>query len=131
MKVPLEISYRDIQKTEEIEDLIHEKCAKLEQVCDCISSCRVAIEKPQEHQRTGNPYQVRLDITVPPGHELVVKREVGKGEMHEELTSVIRKVFSTARHKLKKLTEKQRGEVKFHPVQEDKTVHMEKNMPRQ
>ena len=125
MKVLLENTYRNVQKTEDIEDLICEKCAKLEQVCDYISSCRVAIEKPQEHQRTGNPYRLRLDITVPPGHEMVVKREVGKGEMHEELTAVIRKVFRAARRKLKKLTEKQRGEVKTHPMQESQVVYIE------
>ena len=130
VKVPIEISYRDFQKTEEIEDLIYEKCAKLEQVCDYISSCRVAIERPQEHQQTGNPYRIRLDITVPPGHELVVKREVGRGEMHEKLTSVIRKVFSAARRKLKKLKEQQRGEVKSHPAQEGQTLYMEENISR-
>ena len=122
LRVPLEISYRNVQKTDDIEDLIYEKCAKLEQVCNYITSCRVAIEKPQEHQKSGNPYRVRLDITVPPGHELVVKREVGEGEMHEELTSVIRKVFNAARRKLKKLTEKQRGEVKSHPTREARAI---------
>jgi len=122
LRVPLEISYRNVQKTDDIEDLIYEKCAKLEQVCNYITSCRVAIEKPQEHQKSGNPYRVRLDITVPPGHELVVKREVGEGEMHEGLTSVIRKVFNAARRKLKKLIEKQRGEVKKHQTQEARAV---------
>ncbi|KPJ58235.1 MAG: hypothetical protein AMJ42_03620 [Deltaproteobacteria bacterium DG_8] len=121
MKVPLKISYRNVQKTEDIDELIREKCTKLEQICSYITSCRIAIERPQEHQQIGNPYRVRLDITVPPGHELVVKRGVSKGEMHEELAFVIRKVFNSARRQLRKLTEKQRGEIKSHITKEAQT----------
>jgi ribosome-associated translation inhibitor RaiA len=114
MKIPLEITYRNVQKDDSLETLIFEKSAKLEQVCGHIASCRIAIERPQRHQRSGSSYRVRLDITVPPSNELVVKREAGEGEMHEELSTVIRKVFGSARRKLRKYKEVQRGEIKIH-----------------
>lgn len=118
MKVPVEITYRNVQKNDAIEALIHEKCVKLEQVCNYIGSCRVAIEMPQKHQRTGSGYRVRLNISVPPGKELVIRRESGEGDMHEEMVSIIRKAFDAALRKLKKVKDKQQGEVKTHPEQE-------------
>lgn len=118
MNVPLRITYRGVEKTDAIEALIREKAAKLEQVCDHISSCRVALEMPQRHQKRGNPYRIRIDITVPPGHELVARRETTRGDIHEELSKVIRDTFDSARRQLKELVEKQRGEIKTHTEQE-------------
>ena len=118
MEVPLQLTFRDIEKTDELVDLVNDKVASLEKVCDYIISCHTAIEKPQEHQRMGNPYRVRVNVRVPPGHEIVVKREPGDGDMHDPLDAVIRDVFAAAQRQLKELVEKQRNEVKTHPDQE-------------
>ncbi|MFW5774698.1 MAG: HPF/RaiA family ribosome-associated protein [Chitinivibrionales bacterium] len=117
MVIPLEISYRGVEKIDSVDDLIREKAAKLERICDYITSCRVAVEKPQKYQRSGNPYRVRLDITVPPGHELAVVRPSGKGDMHSDLPAVIRAAFDAAERQLKELKGKQRHDVKTHPDQ--------------
>jgi cold shock CspA family protein len=118
----LEISYRDVQKIDAIENLIKEKTEKLEKLCNYITSCRVAVEKPQKHQRSGSSYRVRIDLTVPPGHELVVRREAGQGNVHEDLTTVIRDAFDAVQRQLKELVERQRGGIKTHPRQEVRAV---------
>ncbi|HEY7167803.1 MAG TPA: HPF/RaiA family ribosome-associated protein [Candidatus Binatia bacterium] len=118
MQVPLTMTFRKVRKTAAIEKLTRQQAAKLERVCSYITSCRIAIERPQEHQRTGNPFRVRLDVTVPPEHELVVTRDSTEGDLHEQLPTVIRDAFSAMRRQLMKLVEKQRGEVKTHPAQE-------------
>lgn len=117
MNVPAQISFRDISKTPALEELIHDQIEALERVCDHISSCRVAVEKPQEHQASGSAYRVRVDLTVPPGHEVVSRREPGDGEMHEQIETVIRDAFEGARRQLQKLTEKQQGKEKTHQTQ--------------
>ncbi len=122
MQLPLEISYRNVNKTEALESLIHEKTEKLEQVCDYMTSCRVAVEEIQKHQRSGNPFRVRVDITVPPGHEIVAKKEPGEEEMHKQLPTVIRDTFDAARRQLQELVERQREEVKSHPEQQVEAV---------
>jgi cold shock CspA family protein len=123
MQVPLELSFRNVQKTEAIETLIREKVAKLEQVCDHINSCRVAVEKPQSNQNSGNVYRVRLDITVPPGHEIVVTREpTFVNDAQRPLSSVIREAFTAARRQLKELVNRQRMEIKSHPQQETRAI---------
>ncbi len=118
MQVPLKITFRNVRKSPNLEALIAKKAAKLERVCGHIISCEVAVEKPQEHQRVGNPFRVRIDVTVPPEHELVVTREATEGELHERLPTVLRAAFDAMRRQLQKLAEKQRKDVKSHPDQE-------------
>lgn len=118
MQVPLEITYRDVEKTDALEALVHEKVAKLEQVCDHINSCRVAIEKRHDGPKSGSPYRVRIDLTVPPGHELAAVKNPGEGEQYAAIETVIRSAFEAARRQLVELTERQHDEVKSHPEQE-------------
>lgn len=118
MEVPLQVAYRDVAKTEALEQQIRDEAAKLEQVCDYMTSCRIAVEKPHEHQKQGNPYRVRLEMHVPPGHDLVVEHGAQDSEMHAPLHTVLKDAFSTARRRLKELVERQRGTVKHHPDQE-------------
>jgi len=117
MQIPPEITYRNVEKTEDIENLIAEKIAKLEQICGYIVSCRIAIERRHQHQQTGNPYRVRIGVTVPPGHELLVKRISTEAEREEPLPTVLRRAFDAMRRQLRELVERQRGEVKEHPEQ--------------
>jgi ribosome-associated translation inhibitor RaiA len=118
MQVPLQMSFRGVRKNTAIEDLIRNQAAKLERVCDHIIGCRIAIEKPQKHQKNGNPFRVRIDVTVPPEHELVVTREASEGDLHEQLPTVLRNAFGAVRRQLTKLVEKQHGDIKTHPAQE-------------
>jgi len=74
MQLPIEISYRGVEKTDEIDTLIRTKAERLDRFCDHISRCDVAVERPNHAQQSGNPFRVRVDLTVPPGHELVVEK---------------------------------------------------------
>jgi len=118
MRVPLEISFRSVEKTEFLEGLIREKSARLERICDYLTSCRVAVESPQKHQQSGQPFRVRIDVKVPPGHELVATRETTEGDIHNDLPAVLRDAFGAIERQLKKLVEQQRGQTKTHPEQE-------------
>lgn len=130
MKVPLEIAFKGIEHPDEAEALIREEADKLEKVCHYMISCRVAVEKRQQHQEVGNPYRVRIDMTVPPGHELVIRREPSKGDMHDPLNIVIKGAFAAAVRQLRKLVEQQRGDVKTHPQQQVMAV-VHKLFPRE
>lgn len=118
MYVPLELSFRDGTKDPEVEALIRQEAEKLERFNDHISSCRVAVEKPQENPRRGTGYRVRLDVTVPPGHEIVTSWEPGDGTPDHNLDNIVRDVFGMARRRLKRLNERQQGEEKTHPQQQ-------------
>ncbi|MEB3278017.1 MAG: HPF/RaiA family ribosome-associated protein [Lyngbya sp.] len=108
MKIQPEISYHNIDKNQAIDSLVREKIGKLEQFCNYMNSCRVVIEKTHDHPKSGSPYRVRLDITVPPGHELAVDRSPDQGVQYEPLETVIREAFDAARRQLVELVERQR-----------------------
>lgn len=114
MQLPVEISYRGVEKSAELEDLIRTKAARLDKFCDHISRCDVAIEKPNASQRDGNPFRVRVDVTIPPGHELVADEKPTEHEMHEPLTKIINDAFKTMERQVKELVERQRHDVKTH-----------------
>lgn len=115
MQVPLEIAFRDVSRTPEIDRLIEKKVARLEQVCNNLISCRIAIEQPQKHQQQGNPYRVRIEMHVPPKHELIAESKPGDNPMHEGLHAVITDTFDTAERRLRKQMDKLQGETKHHP----------------
>lgn len=118
MEIPLEVSFRGVERTHAIERLISEQAGKLEQVCDHIISVRVTVEKPQEHQRAGNPYRVRVIARVPPGHELVAARDPVERDLHDPLDKVIREAFHALGRQVKEINQRQKGFVKRHPAQE-------------
>ncbi|MDY6825420.1 MAG: HPF/RaiA family ribosome-associated protein [Thermodesulfobacteriota bacterium] len=118
MKVPLEVTFRGVEKTEKLEQLIADKAAKIERVCPHMVSCKVAVEAQQKHQQSGNPYYVRVVANVPPEHEIIVKREESRGNLHDTLPGTIRKAFESAERQARELTEQQRHHVKRHPEQE-------------
>ncbi len=107
MKIPPEITYRNVEKTNAIDTLVHEKIAKLEHVCNYINSCHIAIEKTHDRPRSGSPYRVRIDITVPPGHEIVAESNPGESNQYDPLDAVIRDAFNAARQQLIKLNQRQ------------------------
>ncbi len=118
MQIPLEISYRDVNKTPELDSLVREKIDKLEKICDYMTSGRVAIEKPQQNLKAGSPFRVRLEFRIPPQHQIIVKREPGEGDRNDPLEAVIRDAFEAARKQIRELVDKNRKEIKKHPEQE-------------
>jgi len=118
MQVPLELSFRNVHRTDELEELIRRKVTKLERLCDYIISCRVAVELLQKYPDTGNPYKVRIDVKVPPSHEIVAKQTASEGDMHDPLETIINKTFRAAERQLRELTDRQHGETKTHPRQQ-------------
>ena len=74
MEVPLEITFRDVAKNDDLDRLIRAKAAGLEKICEDIIGCRVAVESPHAHQQSGNPFRVRISLRVPPGRELYFHR---------------------------------------------------------
>jgi len=130
LEQPLEITFRDVERTPELEDLIHAEVDKLDKVHQNLIRCRVAVEKPQEHQESGNPYRVRLQVLAPKNPEIVVTRDPGDEDMHTPLESVIKDAFKAAQRQVKKLEAQQRHQVKSHPQQEVSAV-VEKLYPDQ
>ncbi|MEP6822732.1 MAG: HPF/RaiA family ribosome-associated protein, partial [Chthoniobacterales bacterium] len=81
-----------------------------EKFCDHINRCDVVIEQRNHAHKKGNPVRVRIDVTVPPGHELVADENQTDSDSHEPLTKAIHDAFKTMERQLRHLVDKQRGE---------------------
>ena len=99
MKLPLQITFRNMEPSEAVEARIREKAEKLDRFCDQIMSCRVVFEAHHQHQHQGNLFHVRIDITVP-DKEIVISREPGRHQAHEDAYVAIRDAFDAARRQL-------------------------------
>lgn len=108
MRLPPQVTLRDIDHSEAVEAKIREKIGKLEQFCDRIMACRVSVESPQRRHHQGKLYTVRIDLTVP-GRELVVNRIE-----NEDLYVAVRDAFDAAKRQLEEHSRKRRGDVKNH-----------------
>jgi ribosomal subunit interface protein len=108
MKLPLQITLRDIPQSDEVEAAIREKAEKLDHFYPQMMSCRVTVEMPGKHKHQGKDFSIRIDITVP-GSEIVVNKEHG-----EDIYVVLRDAFDAAKRQLEDYGRKQRGDVKTH-----------------
>jgi ribosomal subunit interface protein len=115
MKIPLQITFRNVEQTPLITDYVHERAESLEMYAPQLTSCRVVIETPHRHHREGRIFEVRVDMTVP-GAELVVGREPSVNHSHEDVFVAIRDAFDAARRRLEDYSRRRRGFVKHHAV---------------
>ena len=113
MQQPLQITFRDIPRSENVETVVREKAEKLDQFFEKIMTCRVMIEAPHTHHHQGMLYHVRVDITVP-GAELVASRSTDKNHAHEDVYVAIRDAFDAAKRQLQEYKRKLKGKVKTH-----------------
>jgi ribosomal subunit interface protein len=114
MQRPVKISYRGLEKSEKIDDLVREYAGRLEKFCDHINRCDVAVEQPNHTHHKGNSFRVRIDVTISRGHELVADEKQKDSGTHDPLTKVIHDAFKTMERQLRHIVEKQRREVKTH-----------------
>ena len=110
MRLPVKITYRGLEKSDEIENMVLEMAARLDKFCDHINRCDVAIEQPNHAHKKGNPFRVRIDVTVAAGHELVADESPSDNHSFKPLTKVVHDAFKTMERQLRHLVEKQRRE---------------------
>jgi ribosomal subunit interface protein len=108
MRIPLQVTFRNMPHSDAIEAKIIEKSGKLEKFYDRIMGSRVVVEETQRRHHQGNLYSVRIDITVP-GKELAVSRQE-----NEDAYVAVRDAFDTAGRLLEEHGRQQRGVVKAH-----------------
>jgi cold shock CspA family protein len=131
MKSRLQITFRNMKPSKEIEELIRAGAAKLDTLYSQVVGCRVIVEIPHRHHKKGSPYHVRIDLTVPQG-EIIVKREpslsararqLGEREIkkdaevqiqHKDLRFAISDAFKAAARRLQDYARRQRGDIKTH-----------------
>ncbi len=131
MIIPVQITFRNVASTPEVEEKIRARAQKLEKFYSPITSCRVLVEAPARHRQKGYPFHIRIDLTVP-GGEIVVKREPTLYAREQDIADdrhrkqmeirperkhlevAIREAFHAARRRLEDHARQKRADVKMH-----------------
>lgn len=116
MQTPLEVAFHNMQPSDALEADIRKRAAKLEKIYERLVGCRVSVEGLHKQHRTGNIYEVHIEMMVP-GQNLVVSREPHRAkERHAnpDVYTSVRDAFKSAERQLKDFKQRQRGEVKPH-----------------
>jgi len=114
MQIPLQLKIQDVPKQPWIEALVRRRAEKLERYTDAIVGCRVTIDQPHKNVSSGNPFRVQIDVTIPPGHEILVRKDPLDSGPSQELKTVINAAFDAVERQVKDVVEKRRRDVKTH-----------------
>jgi ribosome-associated translation inhibitor RaiA/cold shock CspA family protein len=104
MEEPLEIVFHNLESSAALEADIRERFAKLEKRYDRLVACRISVEALHKQHRTGNVYEVHIDMLVP-GGELVVSKEPHKAKeryANPDVYTSVRDAFKAAERQLKR-----------------------------
>jgi cold shock CspA family protein/ribosome-associated translation inhibitor RaiA len=118
MDSPPEITFHNMEGSEAIAQDIRKRVGKLEKVYGRLTSCRVSIERRGKQHRTGNVYEVHVEMCAP-GGRLAVSREphhVEKRHVQSNLRGSVRDAFKAAEDQLRSFSERRQQEVKPHPT---------------
>lgn len=113
MRLPLQVTFRNMDRSLALEADIAEKASKLDQFCDHLMSCRVVVEAGHKHHHQGNLFGVSIQVSVP-GRDLVVSRNPTEDHAHEDAYVAVRDAFDAMRRRLEEFARSRRGEVKAH-----------------
>ena len=114
-----QITFRNLDSSPSVKDLILERIADLEQVFEEIVSCKVAVEGVGNRHRHGSLFHVGVHLSVP-GREIIVSRDHEKNHAHEDIRVAVRDAFDAARRQLEDYVHRLKGQIKIHrgPVAE-------------
>ena len=126
MALQMQITFRNMNHSSQVERWIREEAEKLETFYSRINRCRVAVEVPHRHHQKGERLHVRIDLNLP-GKEIVVKREPAVSPRprmraatpatkppHADLRLVIHEAFKAAGRRVQDFARRQQGRIKVH-----------------
>ena len=115
MQIPLEVTFRNMDRSDSVEARVREKAEKLEQFFGRITACRVMVEATHRRHAKGNLYHVQIEVGVP-GNQIIVNRSPKDKHAHEDVYVAVRDAFNAARRRLEDHSRRRAGKVKTHEV---------------
>jgi ribosome-associated translation inhibitor RaiA len=108
MNTPLEITFRNLDRSDNAVEAIEKRFKQLERFYPRITGTSVMIEMPHKHHRNGNDFHVTIELDLP-GKRLVVGHNPDKQARHNALLPTVADAFKTMTRKLEDYARKQRS----------------------
>lgn len=114
MDTPLQIDFQGMEPDAKLKADIAARIDELETRFGHIIAARAVLKGPSGHHRTGGPYELNIQLSLPGGHEVNISRTPHLDERHGNVTFAINDAFKRARRRLQDFARKIRGDVKHH-----------------
>jgi ribosomal subunit interface protein len=101
MQVPLQITFRNIDRSDALDARIRGDASKLERFHPRINRCRVTLEETQRHHTQGRQFAVSIEVRVP-GQDLTAEKR------DEDVYVAVRDAFLAIRRQLEELAKEMR-----------------------
>lgn len=92
MEVPLQITLRDLKRSDALSARIRGDADRLERLHPEITRCRVVVEEAARHRHRGREFSVHVEVRVP-GREALVSTE----QRHNDVYVAVRDAFEAVR----------------------------------
>ena len=143
--IPTQVTFHGLAHRDDIESDIRERVNWLERFYSGIVRCRVVIEVPHRHQRSGRHFQIRIEIMPGGGAPIVLthapslhrrSQDIEDNSLrkddeidgaHRDIHVAIRDAFDAARRRLEDFAREERGSVKMH--NSDVGTHESERLP--
>lgn len=113
MQVPLEISFRNCEPSEQIRAEIEREARRVEKFFDRITACTVVVTAPSLlHHRKGALFKIDIRIALPQHKDVIVNKTHGDIHQHEHISVAIKDAFAAARRQIEDSVREMRGDVK-------------------
>ncbi|MEQ1803823.1 MAG: HPF/RaiA family ribosome-associated protein [Burkholderiaceae bacterium] len=112
MKLPLQVSFRDMVPLPSLDGEIRRRVAKLERFVPELISCHVVVQASANRHRQGQVYAVKIDVRVPDDEVFT-----GEHQADEEIAVAVQGAFDAMTRRLQDYARRRRGQVKSHATQ--------------
>lgn len=103
-KIPLQVTYRGMSRSEALEEKIAERVDKLTKTGERILDAHVSVEASQPHNR-GHVFAVHAVVRTPHG-EVVVSNDKDPKGLHEDAYLAVRDAMDSLHRRIQELREK-------------------------
>jgi ribosome-associated translation inhibitor RaiA len=118
MHKPLEITFRDIDRSDSAVSVIEKKCENLDRFYPQINSAHVTISAPDHRFRKSKTYHVTIEVDVPRKKHLIVDYEPEERSAEKSLPLVINHAFRIMEQRLQDHARQQRSLIRHRTEEE-------------
>ena len=117
MKLPVQITFRDLVPLPSLEPEIQRRADKLDQWTPDVMSCHVVVSAGGNRHRTGHEYSVKVSVTVPDA-EIAATTHHADQDIHR----AVHGAFDAVGRQLEDYARQRRGQVKTHEAPAKRAV---------
>ena len=108
------IEFQGMEATSEFRDKIAQHLSRLEERFGRITACRVTVKAPSGHRHVGDPYEIKIYLSLPGEREVAVDRTPHQDERFQDFDFALNDAFSRAGRQLQEQLERMRGATNRH-----------------